>query len=370
MKNYQLLAALCVVLFCGTANAQGLLIGTFTAVGNVNGITLSVSSPLKGGTGSGYSYVIYRGTTPTVSPTDATPLATVSALPYTDSSAAPSTIYFYKIVGKDNGANIVYAAPAALDGIYTSTSTDLSAAAQRPAQAINIVYGGDSITYGANLDDPADDAPPVKASEDLRGMSGIREVNFSNQGHGGHSTTDFLPSSGDDFKGMEQAAKSLQNANATGQLIFSLMLGTNDSASGTHTGDRTPEQVKANFETIINQLLADFPDSKVFVHYAPLYSPNTHNGTFYEEKGLARLISYFPAIDEVVAAENKSHRGHVFSGDKTAPAHFAAVYATELTPEHGQNGTFYLHPNKAGAADLGRLWAEAIYQGLYGTHQK
>jgi lysophospholipase L1-like esterase len=370
MKIYHLLAALCAVFSSSSASAQGLSIGTFTAVGVPNGITLSVSSGLAGGTNAGYSYLIYRDIQPVVS-TSGAPLASATSLPYTDTSAAEGILYFYKIVGKDGGSNVVYAAPAGLTGVGVSTSADLSVAAQRPSGILNVVYGGDSITYGANLSDPADDSPPVAASADLRAMIGVRAVFFSNQGHGGHTTTDFLPTSGGDFQGIEQAARLLENANPTGQLVFSLMLGTNDSAtSGTHGSARTPEQVMDNLEIIVDRLLIDFPNAKVVVHYPPCYSPNTHNGANYEEAGLARLISYYPAIDKTVAYEDNRHRGHVYVGDRTAPAYFAAVYQTELTPEQGQNGTFYLHPNKLGAAALGRLWAEAIYQGLYGNQRR
>jgi hypothetical protein len=40
--------------------------------------------------------------------------------------------------------------------------------------------------------------------------------------------------------------------------------------------------------------------------------------------------------------------------------YFAATYLTNLNAESGQNGTFYLHPNRSGAEALGELWASAI----------
>jgi len=370
MKYGRLLLTLGVSLISAVAYAQGLTVGEFTATSSPAGITLTVNSPLSGGSGAGYVYEIYRDSQPTIE-TTGTPLATVNALPYVDSSAAPDILYFYKIVGKDSASDTVNSVPAGLEGVNTATSSGLSVASLRSRQILNIVYGGDSITAGATIPDSGRNSPPVIASADLESMNGVRNVYFSNQGHSGHTTTDFLPSSGGDFSSMEQAARSLQSANPTGQLVFSLMLGTNDSASsGTNGNSRTPAQITANFETIITQLLTDFPNAKVFVHYAPWYSPNTHNGSSYEEIGLARLVSYFPAIDKAVADENNRHRGHVFVGDKLAPPFFSSVYLTELTPEHGQNGIFYLHPNKQGAADLARLWANAIYQGLYGAQGK
>lgn len=35
-----------------------------------------------------------------------------------------------------------------------------------------------------------------------------------------------------------------------------------------------------------------------------------------------------------------------------------------FTPEKGNAGIFYLHPNKEGAKILGRFWAEAIMKAL------
>ncbi len=368
MKLFFLPIAVCsMILWSGVVQAQGLTIGTVSASDSPDGIVISLSDGLANGSGTGFEYQIYRDTQPIV-PIDATPIATVSTLPYVDSSAKPDVLYFYKVVGKDSAGSTVYAPPSGFGNVNVTNSSDLAVAAERTSQIINIVYGGDSITYGANLSDPTHDAPPVAASGYLGAMHGIRSVYFSNQGHGGHSTTDFLPSSGADFAGMESAAKSLEAAHPSGQLVFSLMLGTNDSAnSGTHLSNRTPAQVEANFEIIIGQLLADFPSAKIFVNYPPYYTPNTHNGANYEEGGLARLLSYHDAIDKAVATENHKFRGHVMLGDQTASVYFAGVYQTELTPENGQNGTFYLHPNKLGAADLGRLWAEAIYKGLYGS---
>ena len=52
-----------------------------------------------------------------------------------------------------------------------------------------------------------------------------------------------------------------------------------------------------------------------------------------------------------------THPGLVFAGDKLAFNVFSNNYLTELTPESGVEGTFYLHPNALGAVVLGELWA-------------
>ncbi len=48
-------------------------------------------------------------------------------------------------------------------------------------------------------------------------------------------------------------------------------------------------------------------------------------------------------------------------GDLKGFNYFRKNYLTDLVAEKGQQGTFYLHPNKKGAAQLGKYWAEAIF---------
>ena len=93
---------------------------------------------------------------------------------------------------------------------------------------LDIVYIGNSITYGANLENPKKDAPPVIASEILRKMTGINSVSFSNQGRSGFTTVNYLPSSAT-FAEVIQATRQL-HTNPKHILIFSIKLGTNDSA--------------------------------------------------------------------------------------------------------------------------------------------
>src|ERR1700759_2709740 len=61
-------------------------------------------------------------------------------------------------------------------------------------QDLNIVYIGDSITQGVQLDDPATEAPPATATAWLKKQEDIGEIEFSNQGVSGFTTVDFLPS--------------------------------------------------------------------------------------------------------------------------------------------------------------------------------
>lgn len=97
---------------------------------------------------------------------------------------------------------------------------------------LNIVFIGDSITYGEGLPDRDTQAPPVICANYLQTQGGFGKVDFSNQGHSSYTTLDWLPGT-DAFTKAEAAAKALVNQNA--QLLFSIKTGTNDSAMhGTH----------------------------------------------------------------------------------------------------------------------------------------
>ena len=80
----------------------------------------------------------------------------------------------------------------------------------------------------------------------------------------------------------------------------------------------------------------------------------------YLQEGLSRLQTYFPQIDALVGDYAITHKGHVFMGDTKAFSYFKKNFLTELIPEKGQQGTFYLHPNRKGAVSLGVFWGKAI----------
>lgn len=228
---------------------------------------------------------------------------------------------------------------------------------------VDIVFIGDSITQGAGVPNPATQAAPVVAGQDLQNMMGSNAaVYVSNQGHSGHTTVDFLP--GDpDFTGVENAAKQLQAAHP-GELVFSVMLGTNDSAnSGPNGAPVTADDYASNLKKIIDKLLADYPDAKIVLNCPIWYSPNTHKGADYEGNSAAnRLKSYFSALDSIVATYAPAPPNHVFIGDTLAYNYFSIHFQTELNGENGTNGIFFLHPNAVGAQSLGKFWASALFK--------
>jgi len=227
---------------------------------------------------------------------------------------------------------------------------------------LNIVFVGNSITYGGGLKEAATMAPPIFATKFLREQQQFKEVNFSNQGVSGLTTVDFLPETNTFFKKVEQAA---HNFNPDELLVFSVVLGTNDSAiQGTNGAPVSPENYRRNLKAIADQLLKDYPKCRIVFHHPLWYSPNTYNGAKYLAEGLARLQSYFPEINELVKSYKKTNPHQVFLGDKKGFAYFQKNHEALMQHENGKQGIFYLHPNETGAQQLGVLWGKAILKAI------
>lgn len=253
---------------------------------------------------------------------------------------------------------VFVAAPGPFAGSAVVARTATRTAA--PGKTLNIVFIGDSITEGNEGVAPA----PARAVAYLLEQAGVARANHSNQGHSGYTTVDFLPARGETFAAVEKAADGFRNPN-DGLLVFSIMLGTNDSAmDGPLGAPVSPADYRRNLTTIVDRLLEDYPGSRVILHRPTWYSPNTQNNSRYLVDGLSRLQAYFPQIDAVVAAHRHSHPQRVFAGDRQAFDFFKQNHKAYLLPEQGKQGTFYLHPNAAGATILGRFWGKAIHEAV------
>lgn len=221
-----------------------------------------------------------------------------------------------------------------------------------------IIYIGNSITYGAIHEQRDVTAPPVYTSQML-GKKFKANVIWRNCGWSGATTYDFLPSHKRYFPRVEKAIKEIQ-AQTSAPIVFSIMLGTNDSASTGPTGcPVSNENYKKNLITIMEALKEIAPGAK-FVFQRPIwYSPNTYNGAQYLQKGLNRLIGYTPVLEELA-----DERGDAMMGDDDAFEYFHKNYAKYCFAEGGNAGTFYLHPNAKGAKKLAKFWAEGIIDAL------
>ncbi|MDP4240146.1 MAG: GDSL-type esterase/lipase family protein [Bacteroidota bacterium] len=229
--------------------------------------------------------------------------------------------------------------------------------AKKTVSEFNIVFIGNSITHGAGLQDPINQAPPARTVNYLNKRH--YKVNFINCGVSGSTTVDILPVSKNLFPQIILAADSLSKTGLP--LLFSIMIGTNDSAIKGPTGSPvSPDNYRKNVLAIIDSLLNRYPGSHVILNRPIWYSPNTHNGALYLAEGLARLQRYTPEILSIV----QLRKGKVFLGDTKAFNFFKQNYLQYLSPEKGNSGTFYLHPNALGAEKLGEFWGEALIHQL------
>lgn len=228
---------------------------------------------------------------------------------------------------------------------------------------LNIVFIGNSITQGALLKQPQQEAPPVQTELWLEKQEGISEVHISNQGISGMTTVDFLPASKARFPNVKEAGLTLKAQHPKAELLFSMMLGTNDSAnSGTNGAPVSAPQYYTNMKVIIDELMEAFPEAMFVLHRPIWYSPNTYNGAQYLASGLQRLESYYPQLQELVNYYAQKNPGKVFLGDTEASAYFKENHEAEFWHEHGRAGIFFLHPNQKGAESLAAFWGKAIYQ--------
>lgn len=330
----------------------GLTAGGLVATGSPTAITLSVTSPLTGGSGSGYQYTLYRGTAPNFTVGSGSLLTTVSSLPHVDSTASPGMDYYYRAIGTDNDAGTVNIEPAGLTGL-SPTDPPFAVCARLLEPTIAVVFIGDSITYGVRAGLGV--GPCAEACAVIGARSLPRTVVYANQGISGSQAADWTPS-GTYYRDAlsptstdNSGAYQLTQANPFSQLVISICLGPNDSANavpaatyGTHIG------------AIVTQARIDWPDALIVLHAPIWYSPNARTSLSYDETSLALLTQYAPELAALTDGV------HVWLGDTSGYAHFAATYRTELDAESGSDGTYFIHPNAAGNTALGKLWGTAL----------
>ncbi len=227
-------------------------------------------------------------------------------------------------------------------------------AQQRKARTCNMVFIGNSITAGALHTDSKKTAPPVFTADYVGRMLSI-DVHFRNCGRSGATTLDFLPSQKRDFVRVEKAIEEIK-ALSYEPIIFSIMLGTNDSANfGPNGSPVSNEDYKKNLMTMIERIRELCPNA-IFVLQRPIwYSPNTHNASQYLVAGQKRMVAYTDVLVEI-ANENDD----IYLGDCDAFDYFSAKHRKYMFAEDGKAGVFYLHPNEAGAKKLAHFWARAI----------
>ena len=224
---------------------------------------------------------------------------------------------------------------------------------------LNLVFIGNSITAGALIDVPEQNAPPARVVSKLSQQSVYDNVAFVNCGVSGCTTVDYLPAMNTLFPKMLTAVASMDAKDA--DMVFSIMLGTNDSAIKGPTGSPVlPQQYRTNLKVIIEALLHRFPKAIIVLNRPLWYSPNTYNGAMYLEEGLSRLNKYWAELQTLQQEFASEGIGNVYLGDDEAYSYFKDNYLSDLIAEQGNAGTFYLHPNAKGADVLATFWLNAI----------
>ncbi|MDX9868952.1 MAG: SGNH/GDSL hydrolase family protein [Kiritimatiellia bacterium] len=217
-------------------------------------------------------------------------------------------------------------------------------------RSLNIVFIGDSITYGYLLKQPESEAPPAHAAEFLKGKPGIASVRFANCGRNGFRADQFLPGRPNSaWPQVKQAADAF--INLPGTLVFSLMVGANDSVSV------TPAQYGKNLSALVGALSENYPRARIFIHHPLWYSkvPSTRPEV---------LATYLPVIDALVGTLRRERFVPVQVGDVSGWAYFEKNHESVCFRETRDHLPYYIHPNGQGAIALGQYWGEALYRGL------
>ena len=238
----------------------------------------------------------------------------------------------------------------------------------RAQQSANIVFIGNSITYGALHQQRELTAPPVRCGAWLSAQDGIDTVYVANCGRSGRTTYHFLPVAADVipagdktyYPDVVQKARQLVKAHPGLPLIFSIMLGTNDSVERKHNSHTTPANYAANLVKLINALLSEFPDAHFVLNKPIWYKPDyvTKGGSVASKSSL-RLLDDYAAQFDAVAANCK--QGRVHKGDSLAFGYFKKNRKSDIFKEQDARGkSYWLHPNEQGAIRLAQYWGQAL----------
>ena len=235
-------------------------------------------------------------------------------------------------------------------------------------QSANIVFIGNSITYGALHQQRELTAPPVQCARWLSAQEGIDTVYFKNCGRSGKTTYHFLPNvkdvipAGDKtyFGDVVAKTRELVKAHPMLPLLFSIKLGTNDAVERKHNAHTELEAYVRNLTVIIDSLLHLWPDAHVVLN-RPIYNTSnyvTKNGSVASKKSLKMMNTYYEQFSKIVA---NSKPGHVHIGDAEAYTYFKKNYKTDVFEEKDARGkSYWLHPNEKGARKLAEYWGKAI----------
>jgi lysophospholipase L1-like esterase len=248
------------------------------------------------------------------------------------------------------------------------TCLTVAIAMQAQQRSYNVVFIGNSITYGALHEQPQQTAPPVQCGLWLSAQPDVDAVYVANCGRSGKTTYHFLPNKADVipagdptyFPDVVKSTRQLVKDHPGLPLLFSIMLGTNDSVERKHNSHTTPDNFVGNLCAIIDSLLTLWPDAHVVLNKPIWYTPDyvTKNGSVASKKSQQLIHEYHRCFAEVVA---RCKAGHVHVGDAEAYDYFKKNWRTDIIEEKDARGhSYWLHPNPQGAKRLAEFWGKAI----------
>ena len=239
-------------------------------------------------------------------------------------------------------------------------------------RSLNIVFIGNSITYGALHEHRETTAPPAQCARWLTDQEDIDSVFFRNCGRSGRTTYHFLPNpedvipAGDKtyFSDVVAKTRDLMKKHPGLPLWFSIMLGTNDSVERKHNSHTTPDNYVNNLVAIIDSLLTLWPDAHVVLNKPIWYTPDyvTPGGSVASKQSQKLIGIYADRFSDVIS---RCKSGHVHLGDSDAYDYFKKHWKTDINEEKDSRGkSYWLHPNEQGAARLAEYWGKAILKNL------
>ena len=235
-------------------------------------------------------------------------------------------------------------------------------------QSANLVFIGNSITYGALHQLREITAPPAQCARWLSQREGIDTVYFRNCGRSGKTTYHFLPNAADVipagdktyFGDVVSKTRELVKAHPAVPVVFSIMLGTNDAVERKHNAYTEPDAYVRNMTVIIDSLLTLWPDAHVVLN-RPIYNTSdyvTKNGSIASKKSLKMMNAYYAQFPKIVS---RCKAGHVHIGDADAYGYFENHYKTDVFEEKdARSKSYWLHPNEQGAQKLAEYWGKAL----------
>ena len=279
------------------------------------------------------SYQWYRSPSANVVLNDTTLLPNAHGAVLTDTGLTNGTVYFYVLKVSDNTGKTAQSPP------YPAI----------PAKPLVVGFCGDSLTAGAgNSGDPSAPTSFARWVQVLTGNVYLPTIpdrpgpGSLNQGHGGATTGDWLPTNTttESVAGnpttnyFNRSVTAFQAAQASYVIV---MLGTNDGPPAS--------QYQANVQAIVDGYLA--AGFRVVLNAPPYHPAAPSQG--------ATLEQYSADLDSLVAGYAVSSPGQVFAGDRQIYAFYAG------NKQYVDDGT---HPTQTGADMFALFWAKAFVQNV------